>query len=73
MSRAAPRLPFRGRVLQPPLEAGGPAGSATMSGHGAVLPCRAHWDFAADGPLGWLAAARPLASFRMAAFRMSFG
>ena len=34
---------------------------------------RARWDFAADGPLGWLRPARQLASVRMADFRMSFG
>ena len=73
MSRAGVRLPFRGAVRQPPLEPSGPEGSATMRGTSRTLPCRAHWDFAPDGPLGWLARARPLGSARMADFRMSFG
>lgn len=73
VSRAAVRLPFRGRVRQPPLEPGGTWGAATMAGTAKSLPCRGHWDFAPDGPLGWLAGRRPLASFRMAGFRMSFG
>ena len=38
-----------------------------------ALPARAHWELDPAGPLGWLAGARQLASFRQAAFRMSFG
>ncbi len=34
---------------------------------------RARWEFAADGPLGWLAAARPLVSVSLADFRLRFG
>ncbi|MFC4783777.1 acetoacetate decarboxylase family protein [Nocardioides sp. MAHUQ-72] len=73
VSRAALRLPFRAGVHQPPLEAGGPEGRAAMRGTARTLPCRGHWDFAPDGPLGWLAGRRPVASLRMAGFRMSFG
>ena len=73
VSRAGARLPFRSSVRQPPLEPGGREGAAVMRGTAKILPCRAHWDFATDGPLGWLAGARPLASVRMAGFRMSFG
>lgn len=73
LSRAAPRLPFRGRVQQPPLEPDGPEGQAPMRGSARVLPCRGHWDFSPDGPLGWLAGRRPLASFRLVDFRLSFG
>ena len=73
VSRAAVRLPFRGEVRQPPLEPGAPAGAATMRGTARTLPCRGRWHFAADGPLGWLAGRRPVASFRMVDFRMSFG
>jgi acetoacetate decarboxylase len=73
VSRAAVRLPFRARVRQPSLEPGGPGGEAPMRGTARTLPCRGHWDFAPDGPLGWLAGRRPVASFRMVDFRMSFG
>jgi len=72
VSRAAVRLPFKGNVWQPPLRPDGSEGTATMAGTARTLPCRAHWEFAPDGPLGWLAGRRPLASFRMADFRMSF-
>lgn len=73
VSRAAVRLPFRGGTWQPPLETGGPEGLATLTGSSKTLPCRGSWEFDAAGPLGWLAGARPLASFRMAGFRLSFG
>ena len=46
---------------------------ATLQGSSKTLPCRAHWDFDANGPLGFLRGARQVASFRQAAFRMSFG
>jgi acetoacetate decarboxylase len=73
VSRAALRLPFRGATWQPPLEPGGEPRSATLQGSARTLPCRGRWEFAADGPLGFLAGHRPWASFRMAGFRMSFG
>lgn len=72
-SRVAPRLPFKGGTWQPELPEGGGEKTAILQGSSKTLPCRARWDFAADGPLGWLREARPLASARMAHFRMSFG
>ncbi|WP_139980738.1 acetoacetate decarboxylase family protein [Nocardioides litoris] len=73
LSRVAPRTPFKGVTWQPELPEGGGEKSAVLQGTAKTLPARARWDFAADGPLGWLQAARPLASVRMASFRMSFG
>jgi hypothetical protein len=72
-SRFAPRLPFRGATWQPPLEGAGEERTATLHGSARTLPCRGQWDFAPDGPLGWLAGRRTLASFRMSDFRMTFG
>jgi hypothetical protein len=74
ISRAALRLPFKGGTWQPGIEdTDGAERTATLRGSSKALPARAHWDISADGPLGWLAGARQLASFRQAAFRMSFG
>ena len=73
VSRAAPRLPFKGGTWQPELPEGGGEKTATLQGSSKAAPCRGSWDFAADGPLGWLRGARQLASFRQADFRMSFG
>ena len=73
VSRFAPRLPFRGETLQPPLEGGSEPKTATLHGSARTLPCRGRWEFDADGPLGWLAGRRALASFRMSDFQMSFG
>jgi hypothetical protein len=74
VSRAAPRVPFKGGTWQPGIEdTGGEERTATLQGSSKTLPARARWDINPDGPLGWLAGARQLASFRQAAFRMSFG
>lgn len=73
VSRAMLRVPFKGGTWQPELPEGGGAKTATLQGSARTLPCRGVWDFAADGPLGFLRGARPVASARMAAFRMSFG
>lgn len=74
VSKAMLRLPFTGSTWQPGIEdTGGEERSAVLQGSSKALPCRGRWDFAADGPLGWLRPARQLASFRMADFRMSFG
>ena len=72
-SRFAPRLPFRGATWQPPLDGGDEPKTATLRGSARTLPCRARWDFDVDGPLGWLAGRRTLASFRMSDFEMNFG
>lgn len=74
VSRAAIRLPFKGGTWQPGIEdTGGAERTATLRGSSKALPARAMWDINPDGPVGWLAGARQLASFRQAAFRMSFG
>jgi acetoacetate decarboxylase len=74
VSRAMVRVPFRGSTWQPGIEdTDGEERSAVLQGSSKALPCRGRWDFAGDGPLGWLRPARQLASFRMADFRMSFG
>ena len=73
VSRAALRLPFKGETWQPDLPEGGGEKEAVLQGSSKTLPARARWDFAPDGPLGFLRDARQLASFRMASFRMSFG
>ena len=73
ISRAVPRLPFKGGTWQPELPEGGGEKTATLQGSSKAAPCRGSWDFDANGPLGWLRGARQLASFRQAAFRMSFG
>lgn len=72
LSRAAPRLPFKGATWQPGID-GGPDRTARLTGSSRTLPCRARWDFAPDGPLGWLAGRRPVASFRMLDAQMTFG
>ncbi len=74
VSRAGLRLPFKGGTWQPGIEdTGGEERTATLRGSSKALPARAHWEFNPDGPMGWLGGARQLASFRQAAFRMSFG
>lgn len=72
VSRVAVRLPFRGATWQPPIDDHAAPVTAALTGSAKALPCRGHWEFAPDGPLGWLAGARRLASFRQAGFRMSF-
>jgi Acetoacetate decarboxylase (ADC) len=74
VSRAAPRLPFKGGTWQPGIDdTGGKERTATLQGSSKALPARAHWDINPAGPLGWLRGARQLASFRQASFRMSYG
>ena len=66
-----PRLPFGFHTWQ--TRESGQEVVAPVSGRARVTPCRAHWDFHADGPLAWLAGTRPLASVRVRDFQMSFG
>lgn len=76
VSQAAPRLPFKGRTWQTRAIGHPEAGIevvAPITGSSRTLPCRGAWSFAHDGPLGWLHGKRPLASFRMRDFQMSFG
>lgn len=69
-TRLAPRLPFAVAAWQPGLGAG--ERTSRASGSARSLVCRAHWEFAPGGPLGWLSGKRPLASFALADLRMSF-
>lgn len=73
VSRLAPRLPFKGGTWQPELPEGGGEKTSILQGSSKAAPCRGSWEFDPSGPLGWLRGARQLASFRQAAFRMSFG
>ena len=67
-------MPFKGGTWQPGIEdTAGEERTATLQGSAKVFPCRGHWEFAPDGPLGWLYGARQLASFRQADFRLAFG
>lgn len=74
VSRAMLRAPLKGKTWQPGIDdTDGEDRAALMVGSAKALPCRGRWDFASDGPLGWLRPARQLASVRMADFRLSFG
>ena len=86
VSHLAPRTPFKGATRQQRRPVGAGASSASgdtaalaevvvaeLRGSARALPCRGSWDFDAEGPLAWLAGKRPLASFRMCDFSMSFG
>ncbi len=70
------RTPFKGATRQERLPEDDRAGEqvvAPLRGSAKVLPCRGSWEFNDTGPLAWLAGKRPLASFRMADFQLSFG
>ncbi|MET3960763.1 hypothetical protein ABIE44_000697 [Marmoricola sp. OAE513] len=71
ISRAVPRLPFKGSTWQQ--RESGEEVTAALVGSSKAAPCRARWDFNPDGALGWLAGKRTIASFRQADFTMSFG
>ncbi len=76
ISRVSPRTPFAGSTWQrrrPDQPGTEREVVADLTGSGKGLPCRGSWTFNAAGPLGWLAGKRPLASFRMTDFQMSFG
>ncbi len=73
ISRLAPRVPFTQDTYQPELPEGGGEKGAPMKGSARALPGRARWDFASDGPLGYLRGATQLATLRMSDFRLSFG
>jgi acetoacetate decarboxylase len=65
------RTPFRFTVSQE--RDGGERVVSPVSLTSCNLPVRGRWDFGADGPLAWLQGKRPLASFRLGDFRMTFG
>jgi acetoacetate decarboxylase len=73
------RAPFAGwTVQQRDLPAGSVAAGAgeavtRMAGSAKGLPALGSWEFAADGPLGYLAGRRPLVSFRLVDVRLTFG
>lgn len=71
VSRFAPRVPFRGSTWQ--RRESGEEVTAALTGSSKALPCKGSWSFDPTGPLGWLHGKRPIASFRQADFRMSFG
>jgi hypothetical protein len=72
VSRLAPRIPFKGDVEQPGIPDHPDTAHVVMGGNARALPCRGRWDFAADGPLGFLRQARQLGTFRMLDFRLHF-
>ncbi len=70
------RTPFRAATSQVrPGGVGGPGAEvvAPMSGSARSLPALGSWDFAADGPLGYLHGRAPIASFRLSDVRLRFG
>ena len=66
-----PRVSFSGSTWQ--TKDDGTPVTADLTGSGRSFPVRGRWEFAPDGPLGWLCDARRLASFAMHDFRMVFG
>lgn len=72
-SRVSMRAPFKGAVWQPGIaETHGEDRTAHLHGSARSVPCWGRWSFRAEGPLGWLAGKRPLGSFRMRDFEMTF-
>ena len=68
------RTPVGLTVSQEPLDGRGTAPVLTaVSGSSRNAPVLGRWDFGADGPLAWLHGHQPVASFRLADFRLSFG
>ena len=76
ISRNAPRTPFKGSTWHERPESENHSDRevvAALKGSAKALPCRGSWEFSESGPLAWLAGKRPLASFRMCDFQLSFG
>ncbi len=65
------RTPFRASTSQ--LREDGSEVLTSMAGSSRTLPALASWEFAADGPLGFLHGRRPLVSFRLTDLRLTFG
>ena len=68
---AAVRAPFRLTTAQE--RASGARVVTTVRGSAKAAPYLAGWRFAPDGPLSWLHGRRPVASFRLSGFRLTFG
>ncbi|HNA98775.1 MAG TPA: acetoacetate decarboxylase family protein [Marmoricola sp.] len=66
-----PRVPFKGQTQQ--TRDSGELVQADLTGTAKTMPAIGSWQFAPDGPLGWLHDKRPYASARMRNFQMSFG
>ncbi len=66
------RVPFPvvSRVVQ---DEGGTALASRIRASGRLRPAVAEWDLRSDGPLGWLAGARPLRHLLAEEFTMRFG
>lgn len=72
LSRLAPRTSFKADTWQPGIaETQFEDRSSPLTGNAKALAARGAWDFNPDGPLGWLAGRRTLASFRMVDFNMT--
>ncbi len=71
------RTPFRATTSQVrPGSSPGARGAEVvtpMTGSARTLPALGSWDFAADGPLGFLHDRAPIASFRLTDVRLRFG
>ncbi len=65
------RAPFAGSTAQ--LRPDGTEVSAAIRGTARSLPALGSWDFAPDGPLGFLHGRRPVVSFRLSDVRLTFG
>jgi len=65
------RTPFVASASQ--LRPSGAEVVTPMRGSARTLPALGSWDFAADGPLGYLVGRRPLVSFRLGDVRLTFG
>lgn len=65
------RAPFHASASQ--LREDGSEVVTSMAGSAKTFPALASWDFAEDGPLGFLHGRRPVASFRLTDLRLTFG
>ena len=65
------RTPFTATASQ--LRETGEEVRTSMRGSARTLPAWGSWDFAADGPLGFLHGRRPYLSFRLTDVRLTFG
>ena len=65
------RAPFKATTSQ--LREDGSEVVTSMAGSAKTLPALGTWEFAADGPLGFLHGRSPLVSFRLTDLRLTFG